>query len=110
MPRYPTDDVVAFQDRPGVVYEMAGRSVKVVPGRFGYALYLLDAHGRPALPVSTGGARALSECLSAARAFLRKLDKDLHLAPARPHGLCRYTDHCVEQAHNATVPRCKPLE
>ncbi len=107
MSRYLPDD--RLQDRPGAIYEIEGRQVKVVACRHGYALYLLDSAGQPGLPIPTGSAGTLTESLEIARRFFRKLDKD-PLAAAKPHGLCRHVPYCVEQLHNRTVPSCKRPE
>jgi hypothetical protein len=50
MSRYLPDD--RLQDRPGAIYEIEGRQVKVVACHHGYALYLLDSAGQPGLPAS----------------------------------------------------------
>lgn len=107
MSRYQSND--SLQDRPGVIYEVEGRQIKVVPCRRGYALFLLDSAGQPRLPIPTGSAGTLTESLGVARRFFRKLDRD-PLAAVRPHGLCRRASHCVEHLHNRTVPSCKPTE
>lgn len=62
-----------FAGSAGTVHMVAGRQVKFVRARYGYAAWLLDIYGRPALPVPTGHTLNLTKAIAHARAFLEKL-------------------------------------
>ena len=72
--RWAADSPVPFCDWPGTVHEVAGRRIKAIRARHGYALWLLDGEGRPALPLPAGRDKSLRACLAEAAAFLDKLD------------------------------------